>query len=89
MEVKVNPSHMVTIDNRKKMMITAVIEVVSATEKCVIAKITDKTMYIMGRDLRIAKLSLEEGLLILEGEIENLKYQETASSRSFFKKVFK
>lgn len=82
-------SHMVTLDNRKKMMVTAVTEVVSSTDKCVIAKLADSTMHVLGKNLRIGKLNLEEGLLIIEGEIDSLRYLETKTTKSFFKRIFK
>ena len=82
-------SHVVTLDNRKKMMLTGIIEVISATEKSIIARTEQKTINIVGSNLRVGKLNLEEGLLIIEGEIDSFKYVENSGSKSFFKKVFK
>ena len=82
-------NHVITIDNRKKMMLTGIVEVVSATEKTIVAKLTDKTIYILGADLRVSKLNLEETLLIVEGMIDSFKYAEISSSKGFFKRVFK
>lgn len=86
---KVNVNHVVTIDNRKKIMMTGIIEVVSATDKAIVAKNTEKTINILGCDLRVSKLNLEEGVLIVEGVIDLFKYVEINSSKGVFKRIFK
>jgi len=85
---EVQTSHMVTIDCRKRIMLTGIIEVVSSLDKTVICKIANRLVYILGQNLRVSKLSLEEGLLIVDGEIDGLKYAES-SGKSFFKRIFK
>ena len=86
---KIKQNHVVTIDNRKKMMLTGLVEVVSATDKTVLAKTGDKQVSVLGGDLRVVKLSLEEGILILEGTIDSLKYGELKSGKSLIKRIFK
>ena len=82
-------NHIVTIDNRKKIMLTAIVEVVSATDKTIVAKTNQKTINIIGEGLRVSKLNLEEGLLIIDGIIDNFKYVDSVAGKGFFKKVFK
>lgn len=84
---EIEHAHSITLENRKKMMLTGIVEVVSATDKTVIAKTMEKTINITGEELRVAKLNLEEGLLIIEGLVESFKY--LGQSKGFFKKVFK
>lgn len=81
--------HMVTIDCRKRIMLTGIKEVVSSLDKAVVCKITGKILEIDGADLRVSKLSLEEGLLIIDGEINGLKYRDETATKSFFKRLFK
>lgn len=85
---EIQTTHMVTIDCRKRIMLTGIIEVVSSLDKTVICKIANRLIYIFGSSLRVSKLSLEEGTLIVDGEIDGLKYTEN-SGKSFFKKIFK
>lgn len=82
-------NHMVTIENRKRMMLTGIVEVVSATDKAIVAKTADKQVNISGLELRVNKLNLEEGLLIVDGEINDLKYNTLSGGKSFFKRLFK
>ena len=82
-------AHMVTIDCRKRIMLTGILEVVSSIDKSVICKIQGMIVNITGSDLRVSKLNLEEGLLIIDGEIDGLKYQDATSGKSFLKRIFK
>lgn len=84
-----NIQHMVTIDNRKRIMLTGVLEVVSSQDKTVICKVAGKIVFISGKELRVSKLSLEEGLLIVDGEIDGLTYKDATSGKSFMKRIFK
>lgn len=80
--------HTLILDNRKKLSVTGVIEVVSATDKTVIAKTKEKTLCINGRELRVSKLVLEEFFLSVEGIVDSFKYVEK-QTKGLFKKVFK
>ena len=84
----VSKEHILTLEHRKKLSVSGVVEVISATEKTVVAKVLDRTLYISGQDLRVAKLVLEETLLIVEGVIDAIKYSGE-QTKGFFKKVFK
>lgn len=81
--------HMVTIDNRKRIMLTGIFEVVSSQDKTVICKTSGKIVYISGKELRVSKLTLEDGTLIVDGEIDGLSYKDSSSGKSFLKRVFK
>ena len=82
-------SHSVTLERRKRMMVTGVLEVLSATDKSVIIRIKDLLIYTVGNNLRVAKLVLDEGLLIVEGEVDGFKYQSKVQGKNFFKRLFK
>lgn len=82
-------NHTVAIDNRKKIMLTGIIEVVSSTDKTVITKTQTNLININGENLRIGKLSLEENILIVEGIINEFKYIIKDKSKNFFKRLVK
>ena len=82
-------NHVVTIENRKKIMLTGIIEVISSTDKTVIAKTQTHLIYINGEILRIGKLNLEDNVLIVDGEINDLRYVVKNKSKNFFKRLIK
>ncbi len=83
-----NKTSSITLENRKRIMITGISEVVSQIDKCVVIKTTLGNLSINGSSLRVTKLNLEEGVLVVDGQIDALKYFES-SSKGFFKRVFK
>ena len=88
-DINKNVNHIVTIENKKKIMLTGIIEVLSATDKTVVTKTRENTIHIIGESLRVSKLSLEEGVLIIEGLISNFKYLESIAGKGIIKRIFK
>ena len=86
-QIQKNLNHVVTLDNRKKLMVTGIIEVVSSTDKTVIAKTQTHVININGETLRIEKLNLEESVLVVEGTINEFKYIVKNKSKNLFKRM--
>lgn len=82
-------THSLTMENRKKLLLNGIVEVVSSLDKMVIAKTTENTLTISGSSLRVTKLSLEDGTLVIDGTIDDIKYTGLTSGKSFFKRIFK
>lgn len=90
MENKVeNKIHTANILNRERIEVTTVQEVISSTDKEVIAKLEDNYIYILGTGLVIIKLIPTECLLTVKGKIDGIKYVDKLSKKSFLGKVFK
>ncbi|MBQ3158120.1 MAG: sporulation protein YabP [Clostridia bacterium] len=85
---KENKEHTLMLDNRKKLSVTGVVEVVSATDKTIVAKTIDKTLFVVGTELRVSKLNLEETLLMVEGVVDTIKYQGQ-QTKGLLKRVFR
>lgn len=81
--------HSVFVDRKKLVTITAVVEVVSAQDSCVVLKTEVGGMQISGTNLRVEKLSLEEKILKIEGDIYAIKYTTGNIKKGFFSKLFK
>lgn len=81
-------SQSVTIENQKKVLLTGICEVVSQVDKCVLAKTKTNMVSVSGAQLRVTKLNLEEGVLVVEGEVVGVKYSE-APAKGIFKRIFK
>lgn len=86
-------SHSILMENRERVTITGVQDVDSFDEASVLF-VTDMGYIVLhGMDLHISKLNLEEGQLIVEGEIIGLEYNDHeglgGKSGGFFKKLFR
>lgn len=85
---RTNLNHLVTVDNNKKAIITGVVEVVSSTDKAVVAKTSSCLFQLSGEGLRVSKLDLESAILHVEGTINRLEYNKNIA-KGIFKRLFK
>lgn len=69
-------NHHITIDNRQRMTITMVADVDAFDEATLWANLKEGGLEITGEKLNIEKLDLEQGLLVVTGEICSLCYTD-------------
>lgn len=87
-----NNMHSVLIENRRRIRINCVEDVESFNEEKVIVYTTAGEMVVSGYDFKVSRLSVEDGELIIEGEIDRVEYAEYTETRSgggLFGKLFK
>ena len=81
------------LENREKLTITGVVDVLSFDDQIVIVETQLGLLTIKGEDLRINKLSLDSLEVIIEGQIFNLGYSDEdinkKNSGSILGKIFK
>lgn len=83
-------AHTVHMDNREAVSVTGVKDVDSFNEQEVELLTEAGGLRMEGNGLRITKLSLDEGHVIVEGEIIALEYAETPEERgSIFSRMFR
>lgn len=86
-------SHSILMENREKVTITGVQDVDSFDEASVLLVTDLGYITLHGIDLHISKLNLEDGQLIVEGDITGMEYSDNEGLRgkggSFFGKLFK
>lgn len=78
--------HGIILQN-KKMQISGVKEMISATEKAIIIKLAENNLQICGQNLKIEKLSPEENSVVISGDFQKIEYGQ--SKKGFFKRLFK
>jgi len=66
----------VTLENREKMIITQVIDVDAFDEESLWANLQEGSIEVSGQNLNIEKLDLDEGVLIIKGNINSFAFIE-------------
>jgi len=85
-----NRAHSVIVDNRERISVTGVADVLSFNETEIELESDSGGMTIFGQNLHISKLNLEEGQLVVDGFIEGFEYAELAGSKGgLFSRLFK
>ena len=78
------------IENRELMSITGIKEVISFNDVEIVLMTDLGELRIEGNDLRITKLNVDDGNVIIEGQIIALEYEETTMQKGgLFSRVFR
>lgn len=88
-ENKVKRPHTLQIDSRTKAVMTGVEEVVSMTETMAQVKTGAGGLVLTGKNMHMSKYNAEEGLLVVDGDIDKAAYTSDGEKGGFFKKIFK
>ena len=81
--------HSVNMVSGDKTTITAVKNVPSFDNSEVVVTLEDNKLKVMGSGLEIDKLDLEEGVLVLTGEVKSIVYSKAGFDKSLIKRIFK
>lgn len=77
--------HRLTLDERKKLTLTGAREVIHFDEELVELDTARGNLVIHGSELRLKCLSLEDGAVVIQGDISGLLYDEPKGKRGFFR----
>ncbi len=82
--------HSITMENRERLTITAVDDVESFDEEKVVVETGMGTMTVLGSDFRIHKLNVDDGHLVIEGNIDEIHYSDATAKNQggFFARLF-
>ncbi|MCY6960335.1 sporulation protein YabP [Clostridium brassicae] len=70
-----------TLENRKKMVLSGVLEVISFDDKCIALDTTLGTLTVRGQELKMNKLDVQNGDIIILGQINSCVYTTTESKK--------
>lgn len=76
--------HKLTLDQRNKLTMTGVTEVVSFDDTIVVLHTSLGTLEVQGQQLKLKTLLPEGGQVTVEGEIDVLSYEEPRQKRGFW-----
>lgn len=77
-------AHKITMDNRRKMTLTGIKDVIAFDYNQVMLESTMGMIHIKGNNLKVTRLNVESGLSDVEGEIDSITYKDI---KNFPKKV--
>ena len=87
MEQTVRKAHSLVI--KSETTITGVTQVISLEEKEVRVAIGDRQLLLVGVGFGAERLSIEEGVLVLSGEVREVKYALKQEAKGLLKRLFK
>lgn len=92
-DMNIRTKHNIIINDRQNIKITGVLDVISFDEEMVVAETEMGIMILKGINFHVSKLDLNNGDLVIDGEVYSLLYEEKNTygkpAGSFFGKIFK
>ena len=79
--------HGLTLNQRCKLTMTGVMEVISFDELAVVLRTGMGTLVVQGRDLQLKALSPEGGNVAIEGTVSGLVYEEPRKSGGWLRRL--
>lgn len=91
MQEEKNFRHNIILENREKVVVTGVTDVISFDEDVVVSETEMGILIIKGENLHVNTLSLEKGELNIDGMVYCLNYEEKGHSErgSLFGRIFR
>ena len=80
--------HSLSLNERRKLSVTGVTEVVSVEDTAVVLKTSLGTLIIQGRQLQLKTLSVDGGQVAVEGTVSALGYEEPRQSGGWMRRLF-
>ena len=81
-------SHKLCLENRKKLTMTGVTEVISFDDASVVLHTGMGTLVVQGSELQLKTLTLEGGNVVVEGQVSSLVYEQAARSGGWWSRLF-
>ena len=83
-------SHSIHVDNRMRISITGVMDVVNFNEQDVLLLTEAGPLNIAGNNLHLSRLNLEDGQICVEGELISMEYEaDEPEKRGLFGRVLR
>ena len=79
--------HKLNLEERRKLAVTGVMEVVSFDEDSVLLRTALGTLLIQGQQLQLKTLTLEGGNVAVEGQISALTYEEPRQEGGWLRRI--
>ena len=88
MEAK-DKSHTLILENRTRLSIDGIINVVGFDEENLELNSTNGRIFIEGTELKIDELTHEDGKIHISGNVNGIFYKVTKDGSNIFKRMFK
>ena len=79
--------HKISLDQRQKLAVTGVTEVVSFDDTAVVLRTELGALLVQGRDLQLKTLSVDGGQVEVDGSVSALNYEEPRDRQGWLRRL--
>ena len=88
-EQKLELPHKLTLDERNRLTMTGVTEVVSFDDDAIVLRTSLGLLAVQGSGLKLKTLSLEGGQVAVDGRVSSLQYEEPRPERTLWQRLLR
>lgn len=90
-EKRIVSKHKIILEKRQRAIITGILDVISFDDELIATETEMGTLVIKGTNLHVNSLNIEKGELEIDGEIDNLNYEEShgKAGKNLLGKIFR
>lgn len=83
-------AHNLSLEGRRRLLVSGVLDVENFNEEQVVMGTTRGTLHVHGEELKMEKLSVDSGDVVVTGSIDALEYEDTEPrGEGFFARLFR
>lgn len=79
----------ITIENRERVLLNGIVSVERFDDREIFARCEHCSVSVYGQNLRINRLDLDNGVLVINGFISGCEYADKKEREGLFTKIFK
>ena len=79
----------ILLEDRSKLTINGATKVLSSTNTQAVIEMQDQNLIVLGQNIEITKLNLENNEVVFKGEINSIKYYQKNEKKNIIKRLFK
>ncbi len=79
----------ILLEDKSKLTINGATKVLSSTNTQAVIEMQDQNLIVLGQNIEITKLNLENNEVVFKGEINSIKYSQKNEKKNIIKRLFK
>ena len=79
----------ILLEDKTKLTVKGATKILSSTSNQAIIQLHEQNLIVLGQNIEITKLNLEENEVIFNGEINLIKYSSKNDKKNIIKRLFK
>ena len=79
----------ISLIDRKDLTISGIKKAVILSETSIALELENSLLQVSGKNMEVKKLDVESGLLVVDGQVDSIKFSSQKEKTGLFKRIFK
>ena len=79
----------ISLIDRKDLTISGIKKAVILSETSIALELENSLLQVSGKNMEVKKLDVESGILVVDGQIDSIKFSSQKEKTGLFKRIFK